>query len=74
MKNEESKASGSRLREGYQPQSAERRGHQVALDKGYQPKAQISPDMQPPRVGSAAVVPQQNSNGNHTQARAEIKK
>ncbi len=62
-----------RVREGYQPANSERRGYQVGLDKGYQPKAEISSNLQPPHVGSAAVVPQQNSNGNQTSGKANGK-
>jgi hypothetical protein len=60
MSKEESTASPVRLREGYQPTNAEVRGHQVALDKGYQPKTQIAVP-QPPHVGSAAVIPSPTS-------------
>jgi hypothetical protein len=74
MSNEQSKPLSVRLREGYQPASAEWRGHQLALDKGYQPNAQIAVNLQPPRVGSAAVLPQQSSAGNQTQAGTNAKK
>ena len=46
----------TRLREGYQASQGEKRGYQ-ALDKGYQPNAVATGPLQPPQVGSNAVVP-----------------
>ena len=54
-------ANDARLQEGHQPVSSEKRGYQVALDKGYQPIVQTSGKVQPPPVGTTAVIPSVNS-------------
>jgi hypothetical protein len=64
MRSEESKPTSTQLKEGQQESSRQNRGYQVGLDKGYQPKSQVSA-MQPPPVGTTTVVPVKNS-GTHS--------
>lgn len=58
----EDKKSGTvnRLREGYQANNKQERGHQPskAFDKGYQATGQIKRPTTTPKVGTTAVVPQ----------------
>ena len=69
--NDGNEQGGTPLREGYQP--SEERGHQGALEKGYQPKVDV-PVPQPPSVGSATVVPANNSGANSGAGNTEGKK
>ena len=48
--------------DGWQPVNSENRGYQGNLEKGYQPKVQTSTSVEPPSVGTTAVVPSANSN------------
>jgi hypothetical protein len=59
----DNKVTTTKLREGHQGAQPANRGHQVALDKGYQPNTQISV-LQPPLVGSTTVVPAKNGTAN----------
>jgi hypothetical protein len=56
------------LREGYQPLNSENRGYQASqktLDKGYQPvSAHPTGTVQPPQVGTTAVIPTASTNKN----------
>jgi hypothetical protein len=76
-KNEDCKPESVRpLREGYQPANSENRGYQAqqgTLDKGYQPTVQTTGTVQPPAVGTTAVIPAANPNNTPVAASTEKK-
>ncbi|MFY9529323.1 MAG: hypothetical protein WAR24_10465 [Candidatus Acidiferrales bacterium] len=56
MSAQDARPASNRLREGYQPVGS--------VERGYQPNVQMTINLQPPPVGSTAVVPSNNVNGN----------